>query len=139
MAEPQEKIIRPRRLMPAMEFAYTRLSIAKNEAIGGQILQRKLYFWADAAELCEAVLPVIVIGCHPLRSIHRVGLSAGLSHPGVPHQHHPGLASSPTGSLPIGVDQAQRALQIGAGGSHKGVAEASRSAHGGRDAGTDPQ
>src|SRR4029453_4591114 len=124
MAEPQEKIVRPRRLMPAMEFAYTRLRIAKNEAIGGQILQCKLYFWADVAELCEAVLPVVVIGRHHFRSIHPAGLSAGTGHPGAPHHHPRGWASSPTGGLPVGVDQAQRALQIGAGGGHKGVTEA---------------
>src|SRR4029450_10052003 len=106
MAEPQEKIVRPRRLMPAMEFAYTRLRIAKNEGIGGQILQRKLYFWADVAELCEAVLPVVVIGRHHLRAIHCGGLSVGLGHQGVPHHPHLALAATPTGGSTVGAGNA---------------------------------
>src|SRR5215475_4592675 len=118
MTEPQENIVRARRFMPAMELAHARLGIAKNETIGGKVLQGKLHFWAEAAELCEAVLPVIVIGRHYLRAIDRGGLSAGLGHPGVSHQHYLGLASRLDGSLSIGVDQAQRTLQIGAGGSH---------------------
>jgi hypothetical protein len=57
MAQAEEKIVRARGLVPALKFPDTRLRIAENETIGGQILQRKLDFWADAPELCTAVLP----------------------------------------------------------------------------------
>ena len=85
------------------------------------------------------MLPVILIGRHHLRSIDRGGLRAGLGHPGVPHQHHLGLTPSLEGGLPVGADQAYGALQIGAGGGDKGIAEPPGSPRGCRDAGADPQ
>src|SRR5436309_712472 len=123
MAEAEENIVRSRRLMPALEFADTRLRVAKDETIWGKIVQGKLPFWAKAPELCETILPVIVICRHHLRSIHRGGLSASLGDPGVSHQHYLGLTSGLEGGLPVGIDQADRVFQIGTGGGDKGIAE----------------
>src|SRR5919204_6034814 len=139
MAEAEEEIGRPRRLMPAMEFADTRLRIAKDETIWGKIVQGKLHVWPKAPELCETVLPVIMISCHHLRSVHRGGLSAGLGHPGVSHQHDLGVTSGPEGGLPIGIDQAHRAFQISTGRGDKGIAEPPGPTGRCGDAGTDPE
>src|SRR5262245_15223414 len=139
MAKAEEKIVCSRRLIPAMEFPDTCLRVAKNQTVWGKILQRELHFWAEAAKFCQTVLPVVLIGRHHLRTVHGCGLSAGLGHPGVAHQNHLGLTSSLESGLSVGANQAHRALQIGAGGSDKGITEPPGSAGRCGDAGANPE
>src|SRR5207247_6933380 len=84
--QPQEEVVRARRVLPAVELAHARLRIAHDEPVGSEIGQRKLRTLRYTAKLREPLLPVLLVRAPHLRPVYRL---RPLPRPGPPAPPHP--------------------------------------------------
>ena len=101
-----------RHLLPEAELAHARLRIAEDDPVRGQALHGERRVRGHVLELGEPVLPVVPVGGHHLRPVHRLRLGARRGDPRVAHQHDLGGPPRLPRGLAVGVDQAAGVLEL---------------------------